>query len=350
MRRILIILLAVAAAIAPLPPDLVQRAYSASFYMEVQRRLTAATNVVPFALLDVGLAALLLWVILRAYRRLGRSPAGHARAAGAFVMDLAATASLVYLMFLVVWGLNYRRAPVTERLDFSRARVTPDAVERLARDLVDRLNAGYAAAHARPWPEIHELTDRMSAAFERAQGALGMPLPTVPGRPKRTLLSAYFRRSAIDGLTDPFFLEVLVNDGVLAFERPSIVAHEWGHLAGFADEAEAGLVSWMTTERGDAQMAYSGRLALFGHTVPSLEPAARGRVSARLADGPRRDLNAIATRLAAARPAVRAVAEAVYDRFLRVQGVESGVASYDDVVTLVVGTRFDRNARPPQRP
>jgi hypothetical protein len=43
-------------------------------------------------------------------------------------------------------------------------------------------------------------------------------------------------------MTDPFFLETLVASDVLPFERPFLVAHEWSHLAGIADEGEANFV------------------------------------------------------------------------------------------------------------
>ena len=68
--------------------------------------------------------------------------------------------------------------------------------------------------------------------------------------PKRSLLTYYFRRAAIDGMTDPYFLEVIVNPDVLDFERPFVVAHEWAHLAGYSNEAEANFLAWLTCIKG----------------------------------------------------------------------------------------------------
>ena len=45
-------------------------------------------------------------------------------------------------------------------------------------------------------------------------------------------------------MTDPFLLDVIVNDDLLPMERPAMVAHEWGHLAGLAREAEASYFGW----------------------------------------------------------------------------------------------------------
>ena len=42
------------------------------------------------------------------------------------------------------------------------------------------------------------------------------------------------------------------------------MAHEWGHLAGFADEGDANFVGWLTCLRGSVANQYSGWLFLYG--------------------------------------------------------------------------------------
>ena len=82
-------------------------------------------------------------------------------------------------------------------------------------------------------------------------------------RPKATLLDFYFRRAGVAGMTDPYFLETLVERNLIPFERPFVVAHEWSHLAGFADESEANFVGWLTCLRGSNADQYSGWLFLY---------------------------------------------------------------------------------------
>ena len=45
-------------------------------------------------------------------------------------------------------------------------------------------------------------------------------------------------------------------------------------------------------------------------------------------------------------PAVRRAARDVYDRYLRANRVPEGIASYDAVVRLLVGTRFNPDWTP----
>ena len=78
-------------------------------------------------------------------------------------------------------------------------------------------------------------------------------------------------------MTDPYFLETLVARGLLPFERPFVVAHEWSHLAGYADESEANFVGWLTCLRGPAPDQYSGWLFMFGELMRAVPRADRRR-------------------------------------------------------------------------
>jgi hypothetical protein len=57
--------------------------------------------------------------------------------------------------------------------------------------------------------------------------------PVLP-HPRHTLVDFYFRWAGIDGLTNPFGLEVVLNSRLLDVERPAVLAHEWAHVAGGA--------------------------------------------------------------------------------------------------------------------
>jgi Protein of unknown function (DUF3810) len=341
---------AIAAAVFPTSSAWVERAYSTSFYIGLQQRLTPISNAVPVSLLDVASAGLVAVAIVYGSRRLRHRPGGWLRTFGGLILDAAAAGAVVYLLFLLLWGLNYRRAPITSRLDHDRLRVTGEEVERIAFDSARRLNDLHGLAHRSPWPDLTQLSARMARPFAQAQRAVGVDRLAVIGQPKSTLLDWYFRRAAIDGMTDPFFLEVLLNGEILPLERPSIVAHEWAHLAGFAHEAEAGFLGWLTTTMGDEQAQYSGWLTVFGYAAGSLDDGPRDRVLKSLSPGVREDLRAIARRLRSSVPGVRALALAAYDRFLRANRVESGLRSYDELITLIAGTRFDSRGRPVRAP
>src|SRR5262245_4903647 len=113
MPRVLkftLILSAAILALSPLPRTTVEQLYSRGIYPMLQPRLTSLSNGAPFALFDavvvvIVIAMIGLWTArLRALR--GRS--GKSAWLAALAIDTAAIASVLYLWFLAVWGLNYQ--------------------------------------------------------------------------------------------------------------------------------------------------------------------------------------------------------------------------------------------------
>ncbi len=322
----------------PLPNALVERWYSTGLYPPLQRVLTQFSNLSPFALLDVAIVGLpIAWAVLLV--RDLRMSASVWTALGRWILRTVVAAATLYLVFLFTWGLNYRRVPLERRVRFDAGAVTPAAARDAAHLAVSRVNALYADAHASDSPDAARVDAVLAAAFARATKELGALGTTVPARPKHTLLDLYFRPAAVAGMTDPFFLETLVESDLLPIERPFVIAHEWSHLAGFADEGEANFSGWLTCMRAGEPAQYSGWLFLFDELANSLSRADRAAVVARLDAGPRADLRAIAARLARdVKPQVSAAGWRVYDRYLKANRVEAGAASYAQVVRLVLGT------------
>ena len=339
---------AVVAAVLPIPAGLVERAYSGGFYRVFQPQVTSLSNRLPFSMLDATLALVVtLWAALAARdfvqlhprRRAARSVAGRS----------IAWAAAAYLVFLAAWGLNYRRVRLTDSLRFDQTRVTAAAVQAAAAAAVDRLNALYAPGRADQAGGA-SIDPALLDAMQTALADIGHRHRLVGGRPKTTLLDPYFRRAGVDGMTDPIFLETLVSTDVLPFERPFVVAHEWAHLAGIADEGEANFVGWLACLRAPPAAQYSAWLFLYRELAQSLPADQRASIAAALAAGPRADLRAIRDRIVAhVNPRVAAAGWSVYDSYLKANRVEAGAASYGEVVRLVLGTRLASGQQPLER-
>ena len=359
MLKLAIILAAAILALAPLPRHTVERVYSRGVYPIVQPRLTALSNTTPFAWFDVIVvvtiaATIAMWVMRLSLPRrrggaakAGRKKKGVGATMGRLALDTAAVAAVLYVWFLFAWGLNYQRQPLREQLDFRDDRITRDALGALAGRTVDSLNALHREAHAGGWPEFAATPAVLEPAFVLAQRDLALSWTAQAGRPKRTLFNFYFTRVSVDGMTGPFFLETLANQTLLPFERAATVAHEWSHLAGYAEESEANFVGWLVCMRGPVPVQYSGWLALYGTVVGALPRSDRDAVIARLHEGPRTDLRAISERIRRhAVPAASRAGYAIYDRFLKANRVEAGVRSYGEVLRLLLGTKFNADGSP----
>jgi len=330
--------------LAPIRPAFVERWYSTGVYLRWQPLVTRVSNRVPFAVFDLVLAAVLiivLAIIALAVRTLKRGQGW--RALGTAALRLLTVSAALYLWFALLWGINYRRVPLLDRLELSAGAPSSEAVAALGHRAVEALNALHAEAHASGWTDPWR-NGRLRDAYRRVQHGLIDGRDAMQGRPKRSVTGLYFRWASVDGMTDPFALEVLVNPDLLPFEQPFVTAHEWAHLAGYAQESEASFVGFLTCMRAGVPEQYSGWLFLYWEISSAVSPADRASMSAALDAGPRADLARVVERVTRGQlPQLRAASWAAYDQYLKANRVAEGVRSYDAVVTLLVRATFNEN-------
>ena len=327
----------------PIPGWVVEQFYSRGIYPMIERFLTAASNLVPFALLDLFIIALLYFTVRRFGRLLG--VARHESVVDAIwegIRRVARMAAVLTIVFMVLWGFNYRR----ESLAFSlrQGPAPPMAPEFLqsgisdANALATRLRLGTSTGEVLSFDQVvKELRDPMNQALSQLNRE---PLATA-GRPKYSLLmTPLFMWTGVDGMIDPLALETIVHPDLLPFERPFVLAHEWAHLSGEADEAEASAVGWLACMNGPSPLAYSASLYLIAEARGALPPERAQFVTSQLDPGVRSDLDAIAERLKDRRPGMQRAASTVYDQYLKANRVSDGTESYERALTLILRAPF----------
>jgi hypothetical protein len=353
----------------PPSPPWVERYFSNGYYPGVQRSLASVSNRIPFTVSDVLIVLLAIglpgWWVIRI-----RSAASGRRAVvvGRLAFGTAALAAAVFLLFQALWGLNYLREPLTNKLDYDRSRVTETAAIQLADLGVTELNALTTAAHRSAWPDRQEWSKRLQSPFEQAVADLGNSGGTRLSRPKTSLFNFYLSAAGIDGFTNPFGMEIVLDSRLLPQEQPFAIAHEWAHLAGFADESEANFIALITCLRSeDLSVRYAGWLSVYPslahaaasnaalHNAAPSDPASSNAAASNSAgdnkdERPNRpqlakevssDLAAIQKRrLERVKTWVSGAEWRIYDRFLKANGVQAGIESYDLFIELALGTRF----------
>ena len=343
--RLCIVAPVLAAAIffAPVPAAFIDRWYSQGVYPPIQGALTAATNVVPGAVIDWMIAAAALLVFFRAIQFVLRALTGHPLAAvSEAARRLTRGVGLVALLFLVLWGLNYRRLPLETALGGPPdERITTAALRTAV------IDANALAARVRPRDELAAevaypaLADALRQPMNQALSLLGRTPLQRPGVPKSSLiLTPFFTWAGVNGMINPLALESIVHPGLVPAERGFVLAHEWAHLAGHADEAEASAVGWLACMKGAPVLAYSASLYLIMEAGGAMPRSEWRAVSAKLDAGVRADLTKINERMQEQKPRVQQAATRVYDEYLKANRVTDGTASYGRALTLILTPRF----------
>ena len=332
---------AVVLLVLPLPDWIVERFYSRGLFPYVQGFTTSLSNLVPLAVLDLLIFGGLILVVIRCVR-IVRS-GGIISGLWEGVRRVIRVAGIVTILFVCLWGFNYKRIPLDTALR-QPAGVSP-AIPQLQASIAD---ANALAGRLRPTlnlgandPSYEQVNVALRMPFNKALSVLGQAPLMTPGRPKYSLiLTPFFTWAGVNGMIDPLALESIVHPDLLPFERPFVLAHEWAHLSGHADEAEASAIGWLACMEAGPEMAYSASLFLIVEAGSALPAPLWQDARAKLDEGVRADLTALAKRQEKERPAVRRTAFRAYDQYLRANSVDDGVASYSRALSLILASPF----------
>lgn len=333
--------IALIAFFAPIPAWIIDDFYSRDMYRWLQSLMTVATNILPIAVLDLLLVAVIVAIGYRTIRlyHVARQR-GVVDALWEATRRVLRGISVGVILFLWAWGFNYRRLPLEQAVPgIAGARMTAESLQTAFAD------AGSLAARLRPIAEsagrYHSIAIELKEPMNAALRALNREPLETPSQAKYSLiLTPFFRSAGITGMMNPFGHETLVLPDLLPYERPFVLAHEWAHLSGHADEAEASAVGWLACMKGGPALAYSASLYLVQEAAAALPEDARANLFARLDAGVRADLDAITERMRKGRPSIQRTASRVYDEYLRANRVADGTASYARALQLIVSPPF----------
>ena len=150
-------------------------------------------------------------------------------------------------------------------------------------------------------------------------------------------MQPYFRWAGIDGVTNPFVPEVVVNHDLLPMEWPFTRRARVGTPGRSRARSRGELCRLAHCQAGTDQTRYSAALWAFGHVFAASPREQQLVLSSRLGDGSASAiLRAIAMRTSQRVRVVQQVSWATYDRYLKSNRVSEGLASYDAAIVLIL--------------
>jgi hypothetical protein len=335
----------------------VENVYSRGVFVGLRWLWDRTIGFSPAPLLYVYLAAAVLWAAWAGFRSRGHVPKVHVpgelgrahtsawKKAGRGILVIASWAGARVLLFYVLWGFNYNRIGLEKQLRLEVAPVDLAAIkaeaEGTARALAEAraLIPGTTKAALADGALPRDLEPAVRSSLSRVLGDAGFP---APGRPRIRPLwpGGLLMRLSSSGFYFPYGGEGYTARNLTAAEKPFVTAHEMVHAYGITDEGAANLLGFLACESSaDPTVRYSGFLSYWEYVFPELGRASgqdAARLAARLPEGVRADIRAAFENWDRYRGPVRVAAQAVYERYLKSQGIAEGTKSYDRFVSLVV--------------
>lgn len=330
-----------------MPPAAVERYYCRGFYLLVRHIFDALTSWMPFALVYVLFAIL---VILGAQKSIrffkNRNPWPAKILRGLY--GLFAFAGGVVFFFLILWGYNYGRQPLEKSLGISPQ---PLSVAELRQEL--ELSTAAALQLRQALPAIansavpvallpRNLENTLRSELQKCLRQYGYP---VPGKVRARLLypKGLLLRISTAGVYIPFTGEGHVDPGLHHLQLPFVMVHEMSHGYGFGDEGTCNFLAYLTCRQsGNAFLKYVGELYYWRYVASNyqhFQPEEFEAFKQKLSPGMVNDLLAIRREIEKYPDIFPAVRDAAYTAYLHAQGIEDGLKNYDRVIMMVHALR-----------
>jgi Protein of unknown function (DUF3810) len=345
-RKISWIGLIVAAAgikILALFPVVVERYYSRGFYPVVSRLQRFLFGWIPFSIGDIlylAIAVILLYRLVRLIRRLVRRQAGK----GWFLLFLRQTVFVllwVYVLFNVLWGLNYDRLGIADQLQLQVRPYSTDELSGLVGLIVEELNRSYPrdSLHRADFAHTRVLRAGAIHAYDnlaRSDPRFAYRTPSV----KSSFFSYPGLYIGFGGYYNPFSGEAQVNTDDPLIGQPFTTCHEMGHQLGYAKENEANFIGFLAaTSSPDSVFSYSVYLDLYLFAARELyfrDSARAKKYRDLLAPGVREDFHALQRFNRRYANPLEPVIWKIYGRYLRANRQPHGIVTYSEVVAWLI--------------
>ncbi|MEZ4826432.1 MAG: DUF3810 domain-containing protein [Bacteroidia bacterium] len=329
-------------------PQFTEVVYSRGIFVVLRTIWDFTLGWSPFALIYVVVPLLLglgIWLLIKSIKQPRGSSFLH-RMAGA-LFNLLAFGGGVLFLFYVLWGFNYYRAPVNQRIGLKKLKMSEELIReelsRATKDLLEARAVLYTPDEAAPtqWKQ-REMESRMRKALTDVLRKEGY---TTPGRVRARALypKGLLMQLGASGIYIPFVFEGHVDAGMPPVTYPSTMVHEMAHGYGFGDEGTCNFWAWLACyQSDDPVIRYGGLLGYWREVAVMYRMIDKDGYMALRADLPSgliADLESINEAIKKYPGFFPQFSDEVYDSYLKNQGISEGMESYGQVVVWVAAWR-----------
>lgn len=340
LRRLAIIFsIAVLIFIFGLSSKAVEVVYSDGFYQLSSVAQRSVSALFPFALGDFLYGLLILyclWSIIMVLRKAFRKQLTN-EARYVIPLQLISFILILYIVFKLLWGLNYSRPSISARLGISNDKYTTKDLVLLGDFLVKRVNR---LEHERTNQKytIVELKEKSEKAYSRLSKIIPFFSYKAPAV-KPVMFSWLVSKIGIEGYYCPLSGEANINMRLPYMVLPFVACHEISHTLGIAREDEANLIGYLVNINStDTNFRYSGyynilRSVLFEIRMKSPEDFAR--LLKQINPGTLADFKQEHEFWKMYNGDMSAYMGTALDKFLKINNQKKGTDSYQDIVLWV---------------
>lgn len=331
----------------------VEKYYSSSIYPVIASGLSIITSMAGFSVAEIIIIlspfVLIGFAVIKAvsFIRTKITIKDFIKAAALFIVNVLCGLSLLYFLFISLWGLNYYRPALKELAGFDTSEITVAELGatceylaenmNLVRDTLSEDENGVVKSNK----SLTEILSGSKEGFANLHKDYGAFIKFIPRKAKPVVLSVPMSYLGISGIYIPHTAEPNVNVCISPYMLQSTFSHEQAHQLGFAREEEANFISFLAcVSSPDPEFVYSGYMLAFIHSSNALyrvDTENYKLIMDSLSDSVYADLKHNRDFWKRYEGPVSEASNKANDSYLRSNGQTEGVKSYGAMVDLVVG-------------
>lgn len=252
--------------------------------------------------------------------------------------------SVFYLLFQLLWGLNYIRVPLNEKFGIEK-KYTPDELLVFTKKLIAKTNALHLSITktdslkvVTPYT-VHEIYEHSVNGYDTL--AIAYPEFTYDKESiKSSLISVPLSYMGFGGYLNPFTNEAQVNEKLPLYNLPTTTCHEMSHQIGYASESEANFIGYMASiYNPDPYFKYSGYTFALKYCLRNIAKLDEKKAKSLLPlinPGIRKNFKESEEFNEKYSSFIEIIFEVFYDNFLKLNKQEDGMETYSKFVGLLV--------------
>jgi len=335
--------------LAALSPEIVESYYSQLIYYYLVRWLSIVNKYAPIAIGEVLVALIIVfyicwtvWYFARVFRR----ESTFLDVIKVLLLQWVWLLSVGFGLFLFMWGLNYQRMPIEERMDLERRAPGREEIVYVGKRIIDGINRNYTSRDfqlSTGSSQMPASLPRLYQSIEMAyqlEGMLGAASQGGFADPKPLYFSNVATWLDIRGIYIPYTGEAVYNNRILDSELPFAIAHVKAHQRGFAREDEANFIAFIICiKSNEPYIRYSGYL----HGLTVLDFLSRSDVQtaeflrSQIVPAAAADVQAQAAFWAGSKsPYLARASNAIINIYLRANRIRGGLKNFSEDTPLIV--------------
>ena len=232
-------------------PEAVERFYSNGMYIWISKISRISLGKIPFSVGDVFYGIVILYTIIFIWKT-RKNWKSHWKYN---FLKVTSFISIAYFLFHILWGLNYYRQPLFEKMNIKRDYTNEDLFAFTEKLIAKTNEVHYTITKNKKLKVTNPYSQ--NAIFKMSQNGYDnlsqqylffqYQTPSI----KKSLISLPLTYMGFGGYLNPFTNEAQVNDKLPMYGFPNVVCHEMAHQIGFGSESECNFIGFLASIKNE---------------------------------------------------------------------------------------------------